>query len=357
MAPFYDSGKNGVKGRYIVILQDDVKLDVAADRVLALAARANLAASIKWKLPIINAFVALIPEEGLDILRSLPGVAYIEEDEIVFADNLVWGLDRIDRKLNRPDGELNINGHGGGINAYVIDSGINPYHNDFGGRASVGGDYVGDGQNGIDCNGHGTHCAGTVASTTYGVASQVNVIGMRTLDCRGSGYKSSSIAALNDIADSAPVPSIVSMSLGGSYSSAQNDAVQNCRAAGHVVVVSAGNDNGDACNKSPASAPAALTVGATDSTDTRASFSNYGTCVNIFAPGVSTESLRHDNNYGTRIMSGTSMSCPHVAGIAAVYASMGNNAEQVYAKIQSVGTRFVVRDPGAGSPNLLAYCE
>eukprot|EP00057_Strongylocentrotus_purpuratus_P033423 XP_791363.3 PREDICTED: cuticle-degrading serine protease [Strongylocentrotus purpuratus] len=354
-APFYDAGENGVNGRYIVVLQDGVDIDATLERLMTRVATSGLFASIKSKISLINAFVSVVPEGGLDILRSLPGVAYVEEDEIITADAVEWGLDRIDQRDLPLNGEMNIAGTGAGAHVYVIDSGIYTDHEDFGSRASVAADFIGgDGQ---DCNGHGTHCAGTVAGNTYGVAKQASVYALRTLSCSGSGYKSDSIAALDWVRDNGQKPGVVSMSLGGSVSTAQNTAVKNCRNAGYVVVVSAGNDNGLACNKSPASAPEAITVGATTSSDQRSSFSNYGTCVDIFAPGSSIKSCGISSKTSTSTKSGTSMSCPHVAGIAAVMSASESDSEKVYAAIISNASSGKVGDAETGSPNLLAYLD
>ncbi|XP_030855043.1 uncharacterized protein LOC115929620 [Strongylocentrotus purpuratus] len=353
-APFYDAGENGVNGRYIVVLQDGVDIDATLERLMTRVATSGLFASIKSKISLINAFVSVVPEGGLDILRSLPGVAYVEEDEIITADAVEWGLDRIDQRDLPLNGEMNIAGTGAGAHVYVIDSGIYTDHEDFGSRASVAADFIGgDGQ---DCNGHGTHCAGTAVGNTYGIAKQASVYALRTLDCSGSGYKSDSIAALDWVSANGQKPGVVSMSLGGSVSTSQNTAVKNCRNAGYVVVVSAGNDDGDACDKSPASAAEAITVGATTSSDQRSSFSNYGTCVDIFAPGSSIKSCGISSKTSTSTKSGTSMSCPHHC-IAAVMSASESDSEKVYAAIISNASSGKVGDAETGSPNLLAYLD
>ncbi|XP_071494150.1 aqualysin-1-like [Diadema antillarum] len=359
LAPFHIPAKNRIEGRYIVVLEDNVELDSFISRFNS---EVSVETMIKTKFSkVLHGFVIQADVAGvaLNLLRSLQGVKYIEEDEVIFADSRnrnpgSWGIDRIDQRSLPLDDSMTLNKYGAGEYIYVIDSGINPDHTDFGGRAKVAADMIGG--DGIDCNGHGTHCAGTAASTTYGVANEAQVRGIRTLNCAGSGYKSDSIEALEWIASSGVTPSVASMSLGGSYSSSQNEAVKTARGEGIVVVVSAGNDDGNACNKSPASAPEAITVGATDSSDTRSYFSNYGSCVDLFAPGSSIKSLSHSSNYGTSTKSGTSMSCPHVSGIAAAMLEMGKSVEQVYAQIVSNATPNKVSDV-QGSPNLLAYCD
>ncbi|XP_071487714.1 aqualysin-1-like [Diadema antillarum] len=359
LAPFHIPAKNRIEGRYIVVLEDNVDLDSFISRFNS---EVSVETMIKTKFSkVLHGFVIQADVAGvaLNLLRSLQGVKYIEEDEVIFADSRnrnpgSWGIDRIDQRSLPLDDSMTLNKYGAGEYIYVIDSGINPDHTDFGGRAKVAADMIGG--DGIDCNGHGTHCAGTAASTTYGVANEAQVRGIRTLNCAGSGYKSDSIEALEWIASSGVTPSVASMSLGGSYSSSQNEAVKTARGEGIVVVVSAGNDDGNACNKSPASAPEAITVGSTDSSDTRSYFSNYGSCVDLFAPGSSIKSLSHSSNYGTSTKSGTSMSCPHVSGIAAVMLEMGKSVEQVYAQIVSNATPNKVSDV-QGSPNLLAYCD
>ncbi|XP_072181046.1 aqualysin-1-like [Diadema setosum] len=360
LAPFHVPTKNRIQGRYIVVLEDDVELDSFISRFKR---DVSVETAIKRKFTkALNGFViqADIAGVALNLLRSLEGVKYVEEDEVVYAYGRnrspeSWGIDRIDQRNDDLDNDMNLNGYGSGQYIYVIDTGIRPTHTDFGGRAFVAKDMIGG--DGIDCQGHGTHCAGTAAGSEYGVANEAKVLGIRTLNCAGSGYKSDSIAALNWIISDGEKPSVASMSLGGSYSSAQNTAVANARSAGIVVVVAAGNDDDTACSYSPASATEAITVGATDSTDTRSYFSNYGKCLDLFAPGSSIVSLSHSSDNGYRTMSGTSMACPHVSGIAAVMLGMGLSAEQVYTKIVDNATPNLVKDCKVTSPNLLAYCD
>ncbi|XP_071487739.1 aqualysin-1-like [Diadema antillarum] len=359
LAPYHIPAKNRIQGRYIVVLEDDVDLDSFISRFNS---EVSVETMIKRKfLKALNGFVIQADVAGvaLNLLRSLPGVRYIEEDEVIHAESSnrspgSWGIDRIDERTLPRDGIMKLNAYGYGKYIYVIDTGINPYHNDFGGRAWASADMI-DG-NGIDCDGHGTHCAGTAASTTYGVANEAQVRGIRTLDCNGNGYKSDIIASLEWVIWYGHKPCVASMSLGGSYSNSENEAVKNARKAEIVVVVAAGNSDEDACDTSPASAPDAITVGSTDYTDTRSYFSNYGSCVDLFAPGSNIWSLSYSSNNGVTEKSGTSMACPHVSGIAAALLSMGYSSEDVYYLVVEMATEGVVDDCKLRSPNKLAYC-
>ncbi len=245
-----------------------------------------------------------------------------------------WGLDRIDqRRLAAAplDHTYSYTRTGAGVTAYVIDTGVLTGHSEFGGRASVGTDTVGDGRLGQDCNGHGTHVAGTIGSSTYGVAKQVSVVAVRVLGCDGSGSTSGVLQGIQWVIDHhvGGAPAVANLSLGGPQSSALDTAVSNAIADGVVVAVAAGNGNQagvpqDACKTSPARVPAALTVGATDRTDRATPWSNYGRCIDLFAPGMSITSAWIPSGAGTsttetNTISGTSMATPHVAGVAALF--------------------------------------
>ena len=248
------------------------------------------------------------------------------------------------------------------MHAYIVDTGILTSHTQFAGRASVGVDEIGDGRNGIDCNGHGTHLSGTVGGSTYGVAKNVSLVAVRVLDCNGSGTNSGVIAGVNWVAANAIKPATANMSLGGGASQALDDAVNNAVAAGVVFCVAAGNGDAagnpqDACTTSPARAANAITVSATDNTDTKASWANYGTCVDIFAPGVNITSSWYSSTTATNTISGTSMATPHVCGTSALYLSANPSAtpSQVASALTSNATSGVVKSPGTGSPNRLLY--
>lgn len=304
---------------------------------------------------VLDGFAIQMPEKALEGLRNNPNVAYIEVDQRVTID-VTWGLDRIDQR-NRPlDNVYNPNGNGSGVHAYIIDTGIRATHNEFSGRVGNGYDVI-DGGAPDDCNGHGTHVAGTVGGTTYGVAPAVTLHGVRVLNCSGSGSTSGVIAGVNWVTNNHQDPAVANMSLGGGASSALDNAVNNSINTGVTYAVAAGNSNANACNYSPARAAAALTVGATTSSDARSSFSNYGSCVDIFAPGSSITSAWHTSNSATNTISGTSMASPHVAGAAALY--LGNNPGASPSAVASAlignATTGVLSGIGSGSPNRLLY--
>jgi len=294
-------------------------------------------------------------------LSGDPAVLAVEEDGVVQAlgtqANPPWGLDRIDQRDRPLNQSYTYGTTGDGVTAYIIDTGIRIGHVDFGGRASIGTDTVGDGQNGNDCNGHGTHVAGTVGGSTYGVAKDVDLVAVRVLNCQGSGATSGVIAGVDWVTANHSGPSLANMSLGGGASSALDTAVRNSIAAGVTYALAAGNDNANACNGSPARTLEALTVGATGATDARASFSNFGSCVDLFAPGEGILSAWSTSNTATNTISGTSMASPHVAGVAATYLEEhpGAAPAAVNAAIVGSASQNQVSNPGTGSPNLLLY--
>jgi subtilisin family serine protease len=269
----------------------------------------------------INGFSAWMSDEQAVALSDDPRVKFVEEDSVMWATvtqtNPPWGLDRIgqrDLPLNRT---YSYTTTGSGVNAYIIDTGIRTTHTQFGGRASVGFDAVGDGQNGNDCNGHGTHVSGTVGGSTFGVAKAVRLFAVRVLSCSGSGSNAGVIAGVDWVTANRIRPAVANMSLGGGASAALDTAVRNSIAAGVTYAIAAGNSNANAANSSPARVAEAITVGATTMTDARSSFSNFGSVVDIFAPGSAILSAWRTSDTATNTISGTSMATPHVAGVAA----------------------------------------
>ncbi|MER3444140.1 MAG: peptidase S8 [Meiothermus sp.] len=302
-----------------------------------------------------------LSDEQLSRLRQDARVAYIEADQVMEAwatqSPATWGLDRIDQRDLPLSNSYTYNYTGAGVHAYIIDTGIRRTHAEFSGRMGNGYDAVTPGGSANDCNGHGTHVAGTVGGTTYGVAKGVTLHAVRVLDCNGSGSNSGVIAGVDWVAQNHVKPAVANMSLGGGASSALDSAVNNAIAAGVSFAVAAGNDNDNACNYSPARVGSAITVGSTTSSDARSSFSNYGSCLDIFAPGSSITSAWYTSDTATNTISGTSMATPHVAGVAALYLQANPSATPSAVNNAIVGsaTSGRISGVGTGSPNLLLY--
>ena len=342
---------DAIPGKYIVVAEEG--------RDPAAVARWQNARD-RQALPLVNGFAATLDAAQVKALRASARVAYVEPDRIVTADvtqNMdtngdPWGLDRIDARagLSRT---YTYTRNGSGVTAYILDTGIVPGHPDFGGRAAVAYDALGG--NGIDCHGHGTHVAGTIGGNTYGVAKGVQLRGVRVLGCTGSGSTSGIINALNWVRVNGTRPAVANMSLGGGRSTSLNTAANNLANSGVFLAVAAGNENQNACNVSPASAASAYTTAASDRTDLRASFSNYGSCVDGYAPGVAIKSAWLAN--GTRTISGTSMATPHVAGVGALYKSnFGDAASSTISTwITNNATAGAIRSNPSGTPNRLLY--
>lgn len=313
----------------------------------------------------VKGMAAQLTAQQAENLANDPDVALVEEDGVVHANSTQtsapWGLDRIDQ-VNLPlSNTYNYTSTGAGITAYIIDTGIHISHQEFAGRAVWGINTV-DTTN-DDCNGHGTHVAGTVGGSNYGVAKGVNLVAVKVLDCSGSGANSGVIAGIDwvtaqkKLTPSSSINSVANMSLGGGFSSALNNAVANSVMAGVVYAVAAGNSAQDACLSSPSSEPSAMTVGATDSLDQKPTYSNYGGCLDIFAPGSIITSAWNSSNTATNTISGTSMATPHVTGAAALYLASNNitNAADVSIALAASASKNKIPNAGVGSPNKLLY--
>jgi len=354
---------NKIENNYIVVLDDSVVGERGEYSIAGYMAD-DMARSYRGKVKhvykhALNGFSVEMSEADAEAMSQDYRVAFVEEDGIMTADatqtNPPWGLDRIDQRNLPLNATYNYNWTGSGVRVYIIDTGIRTTHTQFGGRASNVFDAFGG--NGQDCNGHGTHVAGTVGGSTYGVAKSSMPRGVRVLDCNGSGPTSGVIAGVDWVRQNFIAPAVANMSLGGGASTALDNAVNALSNAGVAIAVAAGNSNANACNSSPARAANAITTGSTTTTDARSSFSNFGTCLDIFAPGSGILSAWFTSNTATATLSGTSMASPHVAGVAALYkqANPSASATTIRNAIVNNATTNVVTNAGTGSPNRLLY--
>ncbi|KAI9293869.1 putative subtilisin-like protease precursor [Neoconidiobolus thromboides FSU 785] len=349
------------KRSYLITLKGDTRLPIEAhiQQVQELFTDRTGSNKIETVFKHVkNTYHARLTDSVLEKVRNLPEVAFVEADAQVklstTQNGATWGISRISQTNFNNKSTYSYNGDGSGVTVYLIDTGILTTHPEFGGRARFGARFAGTNNN--DENGHGTHCAGTIGSKTYGVSKNVSLVAVKVFDGSGSGSTSGIISAINwAVNDKKGVKgNVISMSLGGSQSDTLNNAVESAHSNGFVVVVAAGNETQDACNVSPASAASAITVAASDINDNFASFSNYGQCVSVIAPGVNI--LSTWNNGGTNTISGTSMATPHVAGLAAYLLSKQSlTNDQVAQKIIDLATQNAINNVGTDTPNLLAF--
>lgn len=307
---------------------------------------------------VVDGFAAELTTGQLSTLRRTPGVTRIEENQQFRAagtqNDATWGLDRIDQRNLPLSTTYSYNTTASNVTAYIIDTGIDPGHPDFGGRAAIAYDATLEGT-GLDCNGHGTHVAGTVGGSAYGVAKGVQLRGVRVLNCAGIGTTADVIEGMDWVRAHAAKPAVANMSLGGGFSDTVNSAAKELNDSGVFLSVAAGNDGADACDSSPASASGVMTVAASDRNDNAASFTNHGSCVETYAPGVSITSAWLLG--GTNTISGTSMASPHVAGVGALYKGANGDAASstVNSWITGNATTGVINDNQPGTPNRLLF--
>ncbi|MFJ7270737.1 S8 family peptidase [Streptomyces sp. NPDC099050] len=351
---------NAIPGQYIVTLEPGFDPAKVAERL-----------GLKPKFlytKAMNGFAVPMTKLQLEIARVALGVKSVETDAKVSAPSSTvtkdaalrgpsasWGLDRIDQTNLPLDNTFTTQGNGAGVTAYILDTGIDYKHDEFGGRATFGFDAIKDGRDGQDCNGHGTHVAGTVAGKTYGVARKANVVSVRVLNCEGTGDSSGIIAGLDWVAKNAKQPAVLNGSLGGDKSEVLNAAADAVTDAGVLPVFAAGNSSKDACLVSPASAGKAFTVAATNRYDEETSFSNYGECVSLYAPGEAIVSAKLGG--GSVAENGTSMAAPHVTGVAVLYkqANPAATPESIVEYLQDESTKDVLKSISKTSPNALLF--
>jgi subtilisin family serine protease len=363
---FIRMGKTAIPQSYIVVLDNDV--DVINGNFALAAQNANdLTADYGGVITnlythALNGFSTQMGEDQALKLSQDPRVKFVEEDSVMEAtvtqtNPPSWGLDRIDETDLPLSSSYSYTTTGAGVNAYIIDTGIRRTHTQFGGRAFIGFDAVGDGQNTNDCNGHGTHVSGTVGGSTVGVAKSVRLFAVRVLNCSGSGTNSGVIAGINWVTSNHASPAVANMSLGGGASTALDTAVRNSIASGVTYAVAAGNSNTNAANSSPSRVSEAITVGSSTINDARSSFSNFGSVVDIFAPGSSIVSSYRTSDTALATLSGTSMASPHVAGVAAriLQANPGASPATVRNTIVNAATLNRLSGIPAGTSNRLLF--
>jgi aqualysin 1 len=358
-------GPRAIPNRYIVVLRDDAAMG-AGDYAEVLG-RVQVVTRGRAAIPehvyafAVRGFAAFMSEGDAIAISLNPLVEYVEEDSIMEAiatqSSPPWSLDRVDERDRPLSGTYSYASTGSGVNAYIIDTGIRRTHTQFGSRAFSAFTAINDGRGTTDCNGHGTHVAGTVGGATYGVAKSVRLHAVRVLSCSGSGSTSGVIAGVDWVRANHVKPAVANMSLGGGASSALDTAVRNSIAAGVTYAIAAGNANSNASNFSPARVGEAITVGSSTSSDARSSFSNYGSVVDIFGPGSSVTSAWYTSDSATNTISGTSMATPHVAGVAARYLQNHSSASPsaVRSAIVSAATAGRLAGLPSGTANRLLF--
>jgi len=367
-----------VQDQYLVVFHTNVSIEIRDFHVTGLKQRMSIrqvdSFIAAWAIGDLVGYSAKLSKETLLEELEDSKVRYIEADQVVTLSDedvtledietqfgVTWGIDRIDQRTLPLDGSFSYwVSAGTGVDAYVIDTGILLSHNEMGGRAIAGTNTVPT-ESPNDCNGHGTHVAGTIGGTVYGAAKKVTLFSVKVLGCSGSGTWAGVIQGVEWVTNSYRSrgrPAVANMSLGGAATATVDAAVANSIAAGVNYAIAAGNNNGNACNYSPARVVTAVGAGATTNTDARASFSNWGTCVAIFAPGNGITSAWIGSNTALNTISGTSMAAPHVAGTIALrlgHLPSAGPPATVYAWMRTVGTQGAVINPGTGSPNILTY--
>ena len=355
------AAKAPVANSYIVTFRESVTDPDAVAQDLGL--KHNGKAKHVYKAALKGAAYDMSAADAAE-LGTDPRVARVEQDQVMSIDvtqtGATWGIDRVDQHALPLDGSYTYNNDGTGVTVYIIDTGILFGHVEFGGRAVTGIDEVTSGGTAADCNGHGTHVSGTVGGTTYGIAKNVKLVAVRVLNCQGSGTTSGVIAGIDWVTSDHGAKgggAAANMSLGGGFSATLNQAVANSVTAGVVYAVAAGNSSADACNSSPSSEPSAITVAASDINDGFASFSNFGSCVDIIGPGVNITSSWNTSTTATNTISGTSMATPHVTGASALYLAANPSATpaQVASALTANATANTIAGVPAGTPNKLLY--
>ncbi|XP_030836743.1 uncharacterized protein LOC115922275 [Strongylocentrotus purpuratus] len=349
-----------IEDRYIVVFEDTVDVDALVSNLeVDVASVAGEFEITRTFYTALKGIAVKLDERALKLLRVARGVKYIESDAIARVDAATesWGLDRVDQRDLPLDQSFEMQGDGAGVTVYVLDTGIRETHEDFdGGRARRDPmDFVDDGWNGADCHGHGTHCAGTAAGGIHGIARGANIVSIRLFDCGGFGSASDIVSAIDYTTATAQRPAVMSMSFGVVRRNAIDDAIEAASNSQIIPVAAAGNSDNDACTFSPAGSPKSFTVAASDINDNRAYFSSFGSCVQLFAPGVDITSASPASDVATATWSGTSMACPHVAGVAAVHLGNGVAPEDIRDRLVNDASVNKIYDSEDGTPNKLLY--